>query len=93
MPNGINPPIPAIPLLILQVVTIIRAAVAPSPTALATCLFGADSAAVTSGEHSLQASLLGQTGGGKAQLVGLNYIFDEIGIGVQPDVYERGCRE
>jgi len=56
-------------------------------------LFGAESAAVTSGEHSLQASLLGQTGGGKAQLVGLNYIFDEIGIGVQPDVYERGCRE
>jgi len=56
-------------------------------------LFGADSAAVTGGEHSLQASLLGPTGGDKAQLVGLNYIFDEIGIGVQPDVYERGCRE
>ena len=68
-------------------------AVAPSPTALATCLFGADSAAVTGGEHSLHASLLGPTGGDKALLVGLNDICDKSGIGVQPDEYERGCPE
>ena len=52
-------------------------------------LFGAASAGVTGGEHSLHASLHGPA----APLVGLNDIFDKSGIGVQPDEYERGCPE
>ena len=93
MPNGINPPYTRDSSAVSPGSYGSSEAVAPSPAALATCLFGADSAAVTGGEHSLHASLHDSTGGDKAPLVGLNDIFDESGIGIQPDIYERGCRE
>ena len=87
------PLMPAIPQLFLQVVTDHQGysgAFNPPP---ASHLFGAASAGVTGGEHSLHASLHDPAGGDEAPLVGLNNIFDESGIGVQPDEYERGCRE
>ena len=83
------PLMPAIPLLFLQVVTDHQGysgAFNPPP---ASHLFGAASAGVTGGEHSLHASLHGPA----APLVGLNDIFDKSGIGVQPDEYERGYPE
>ena len=82
------PLIPAIPQLFLQVVTD-HQGYSRSFTPRASHLFGAASAGVTGGEHSLHASLHGPA----APLVGLNDIFDKSGIGVPPDEYERGCPE
>ena len=82
------PLIPAIPQLFLQVVTD-HQGYSRAFTPRASHLFGAASAGVTGGEHSLHASLHGPA----APLVGLNDIFDKSGIGVQPDEYERGCPE
>ena len=82
------PLIPAIPQLFLHVVTD-HQGYSRAFTPRASHLFGAASAGVTGGEHSLHASLHGPA----APLVGLNDIFDKSGIGVQPDEYERGCPE
>ena len=84
--------IPAIPLLFLQVVTD-RQGSSRAFTHRTSHLFGAASAGVTGGEHSLHANLHGLADGDEASLVGLKDIFDESGIGVPPDEYERGCRE
>ena len=86
------PLIPAIPQLFLQVVTD-HQGYRRTFTHRASHLFGAASANVTGGEHSLHASLHGPAVGDETPLVGLNNIFDESGIGIPPDEYERGCRD